>query len=347
VPAAPEAVAKTEADALFSQSLNAAKGILVAVSGGPDSIVMMALLAEWASGKIKLCAATVDHGLRTESADETAMVAAFAKRLKVPHATLHWTSEKPATGVQNAARNARYALLIHHAQQVGCSHIVTAHHADDQAETVLMRLIAGSGIHGLAGMREQTMRDSLVLSRPFLSIPKSRLIATCLARELSYITDPSNSHEQYGRVKIRRLLVPLVREGLTAARLCKLAARAAQADDALTEITEKVVSSLDLKSTGCILQFHWGKVSNHPTEIRLRVLAETLRCFTSLKAQLKLERVETLLADIDLGFSKKTRIRRTLSDLIVTLQSSGLLTITAAPIRKRGRKPHTGTVLDQ
>jgi tRNA(Ile)-lysidine synthase len=310
-------------------------------------MALLALLAERNSGAMPLVAATVDHGLRPEAADEAAMVAAFAKSLNVPHATLHWLGDKPATGIQNAARNARYALLIDHAKRLACSHIVTAHHGDDQAETVLMRLIAGSGIHGLAAMRDAVLRGGLVLARPLLNIPKSRLIATCVARDVPFITDPSNSHGHYGRVKIRRLLAPLEQEGLTAARLCKLAARAAQADDALAEMTQRVISSLDLTSTDCVLQCHWGKVSTHPTEIRLRVLAEAHRRFTSHTAPLKLERLEALLHDIDICFSKKMRVRRTLSDLVVTLQSSGLLTMTAAPTRKRGSKQHTGTELGQ
>jgi tRNA(Ile)-lysidine synthase len=352
VPVVPEAIdnqalGRSEAEALLSAGLSTAQGILVAVSGGPDSMALLALLCEWSGGKLKLRTATIDHGLRPESADEAALVEAFANSLNVPHATLRWVGGKPTTGIQNAARNARYALLAEHADQVECSHIVTAHHADDQAETVLMRLIAGSGIHGLAGMRGEVQRDGFVLSRPFLHIPKSRLIATCAARNIPYVTDPSNNQERYGRVRVRRLLSQLEQEGLTVARLCKLAARAAQADDALAQIAEKVFSSLDFKVTDCILQFQWGKIIDHPKDIRLRVLAEAMRRCLSLDVPLKLEKMEVLLADIDRSFSKQLRTRRTLSDLVLTLQSSGLFTITTAPKRSGGRKTQAGTVLDQ
>ena len=299
-------------------------------------MALLALLAEWRGAKAALVAATVDHGLRPESSQEAEFVASFAKQQNVPHTTLNWTGAKPTTGIQSAAREARYALLVDHAQQQGCSSIATAHHADDQAETVLMRLIAGSGIHGLAGMRGKGMRGGVALNRPLLGIPKSRLTATCVSRGIAYITDPSNSEERYGRVRIRRLLAQLEHDGLTVGRLCKLADRAAEADNALAAIADQVVSGLALKSTECLVQFHWSKVSCQPKDIRLRVLVAVLRRSPAFKNQLRLERVEALLADIDLAFSKQMRTRRTLSDLVLTLQGNGLLTITKAPARKRG-----------
>ena len=308
-------------------------------------MALLALLAEWNGSTTFLFAATVDHGLRSESSQEAELVASFARQQNVPHTTLNWSGAKPTTGIQSAAREARYALLVDHAQLLGCSSIATAHHADDQAETVLMRLIAGSGIHGLAGMRGEVMRAGVALKRPFLSVPKSRLIATCVSRGAPYITDPSNSEERYGRVKIRRLLAELEQDGLTVARLCKLADRAAEANDALDATAKQVFSGLALKSTECLVQFHWNKVSSQPKDIRLRVLLAVLRRSPAFKNQLRLERVEALLADIDLAYSKQLRTRRTLSDLVLTLQSSGLLTITMAPTRKRGTNPRVGTVL--
>ncbi|MEJ1938863.1 tRNA lysidine(34) synthetase TilS, partial [Nostoc sp. NIES-2111] len=157
------------------------KGLLLAVSGGPDSMALLALCAAWANERPDgqprppLFAATVDHWLRPEARDEAAMVAREASRLSVPHSVLDWAGPKPRTGLQEAARQARYALLAEEARRVGATDVVTAHHADDQAETILMRLVRGSGLDGLAGMAAERPLDGVRLVRPLLGIPKSRL----------------------------------------------------------------------------------------------------------------------------------------------------------------------------
>ncbi len=157
---AERAIAK--ANAAFDRVFSDATNILAAVSGGPDSVALLALLADWAKSNgrgIRVFAATVDHGLRPESAQEAADCGRLAAQLGIPHAVLRWEDPKPATGLQESARIARYGLLAAHARSIGATHVATAHHADDQAETVLMRLAAGSGIAGLAAMRETTRLD--------------------------------------------------------------------------------------------------------------------------------------------------------------------------------------------
>ena len=123
--------------------------LLLAVSGGADSLALMHLVHDWhnkQSHTISLHVATVNHDLRVEAADECCFVAEEARRLGIPHRTLVWShSETEAGNIQAKARNARYELLADHAQSLGCKHVVTAHHLDDQAETFLMRLIRGSG----------------------------------------------------------------------------------------------------------------------------------------------------------------------------------------------------------
>ena len=155
---ADEAVRDEEASALFS-GLEDLRGLVLAVSGGSDSTALLVIAARWAEGlekrrkqPPKLLAVTVDHGLRPESAREAAAVKRLARRLGVPHRTLHWRGEKPKTGLQEAARIARYRLLAEAAARAGYEHILTAHTLDDQAETVLFRLARGSGLTGLAGM---------------------------------------------------------------------------------------------------------------------------------------------------------------------------------------------------
>jgi tRNA(Ile)-lysidine synthase len=326
-----------EAAALFSECLAEADGLLIAVSGGPDSMALLALLAAWPQ-KPKLAAATVDHGLRAEAAAEALMVAGFCQNSGIPHTTLHWTGQKPASGLQEAARNARYTLLVRHAKHLGLSRLVTAHHADDQAETVLMRLIAGSGIGGLSGMRPQTMKDSVRHIRPLLAIPKSRLVATCRARSIPFAEDPSNTHEAFGRTRIRKVMPALQGEGLTAERLNRLAARASRADEALEAVTAAALQAADIRTTDCVVQIDWPAIADAPMEIRLRVLEALVHRSKSGGGPLRLERLEALLDAIDSAYHQKARLRRSIIDRIVTLQRHGRLIITAAPPRHRGMK---------
>ena len=148
------------------------------------------------------------------------------------------TRPKPRHGLQEAARRARYALLAQEASRIGAQAVLTAHTCDDQAETVLMRIAAGSGIDGLAGMAARTPLTSgterrIMLARPFLGIAKSRLLAACTTLDLSPVRDPSNTDPRFARARLRQSMTALAAEGLTARRLVRLGARARQAREGL------------------------------------------------------------------------------------------------------------------
>jgi tRNA(Ile)-lysidine synthase len=149
-------VSDSEVESFF-HDLERVPTLVLAVSGGPDSTALMVAAARWRerlkSGP-KLVAVTVDHGLRAESAREAAAVGRLARQLGLAHRTLRWTGKKPSTGLQEAARAARYRLLAKAAREAGAAHILTAHTLDDQAETVLIRLTRGSGLTGLGGMQK-------------------------------------------------------------------------------------------------------------------------------------------------------------------------------------------------
>ncbi len=150
-----KAVSQSEAKSLFA-GLEKCPALVLAVSGGPDSIALMWLAARWRKtlkAPPKLIAVTIDHGLRKEAKREAAGVAKLARKLGLAHRTLRWTGAKPATGLQQAARNARYRLLAEVARKERAGHILTAHTLDDQAETVLIRMSRGSGLRGLAAMQ--------------------------------------------------------------------------------------------------------------------------------------------------------------------------------------------------
>src|SRR6516164_10826116 len=147
-------ISPSEARALFA-GLASAPALVLAVSGGPDSVALMWLMARWRrtlSRGPQLLAVTVDHALRQESAREAREVKQLARALDLPHRTLRWSGAKPKTGVSAAAREVRYRLLAEAARAIRATHVLTAHTRDDQAETVLMRLVRGSGIAGLSAM---------------------------------------------------------------------------------------------------------------------------------------------------------------------------------------------------
>lgn len=181
--------------------------LAVAVSGGADSTALAWLANGWARGRGGDAAAfIVDHGLRAEATAEAALVARRLSRLGLEARILHWQGDKPATGIQDAARQARHRLLAGAAQAEGRLHLLLAHHAGDQAETVLMREMHGSGPLGLAGMSAIVARPWGRLLRPLLAVSKPRLIATCLAGGLEWVEDPSNHAEKFERVSLRQRL---------------------------------------------------------------------------------------------------------------------------------------------
>jgi len=179
----------------------------IAVSGGPDSVALLLLAAAARPGLVE--AATVDHALRAESRAEADTVAALCEQLGVPHSilTVEW-KEKPETAIQERARKARYGLLGKWARDKGLKALLTGHHADDQAETLVMRLLRGAGVKGLAGMRRfvRAPGTQVALLRPLLGWRRSELEKLCADLGLSPVDDPSNADDQFERVRIRQAL---------------------------------------------------------------------------------------------------------------------------------------------
>ena len=228
----------------------AAPAIVLAVSGGPDSIALMWLAARWrrtlARGP-RLIAVTIDHGLRAEAKAEARDVKRLARALDLPHRTMRWTGAKPKTGLPAAARAARYRLLAQAARAGGATHILTAHTRDDQAETLLMRMLRGSGIAGLAAMARQSERDGVLLARPFLHVSKSQLIATLKKAKLGFADDPTNRDPSFTRPRIRTLMPVLAAEGGDTRNLARLASRLARANQAVEVLVDGAERYLALR----------------------------------------------------------------------------------------------------
>lgn len=322
------------------------EALVVAVSGGPDSVALLALLAEWAGpGRPRLLAVTVDHGLRPEATQEAHDVGTLCAGLGVEHRIRRWLGDKPQTGLQEKARTARYALLAEEAKASGATAIVTAHTADDQAETLLMRMTAGSGVTGLAGMAPRSTVNGVVLARPLLGIGKARLVATCEVRGLSFVRDPSNDDPRFARIRWRGLLPELAQIGLSAGRLGQLAARMARADEALERLAVRALAALPAGKEAGRRWFDFACLCREPDEIVIRSLALALEAAQDGDAQaqapLRLARLEDCAQALIAAAREGRALRRTLGGFRLSLAADGVLTLVRESERRRGLHPAT------
>jgi len=263
----------------FASDLDALAGpdgrIGIAVSGCPDSLALLLLANEVRPGRI--AAATVDHRLRPGSRAEAEQVAAICATLAVPLniLTARWT-EPPAANLQARARDERYALLADWAEGEGLAAVATAHHADDQAETLLMRLARGSGIAGLGGARPvRPLTESVALVRPLLGWRKAELAAIVTAAGLVPVDDPSNRDPRHDRARVRQWLADNL--ALDPLRLAASAAWLREADEALAWVVADLAETRLARTAGEIALDPAGL----PPELQRRLL---LAAFAELGA---------------------------------------------------------------
>jgi tRNA(Ile)-lysidine synthase len=347
---ADEAVGEDEANALFDV-LADLRGLILAVSGGPDSTALLVMAAGWAKrveGRRKrapkLVAVTIDHGLRNESRGEAAAVKKLARRLGVAHRTVRWRGKKPRTGLQAAARAARYRLLAEEATRTGFAHIVTAHTLDDQAETLLFRLARGSGLTGLSGMAPLSTLPTnagreISLLRPLLGIPKTRLIATLKARGVDYNDDPSNRDPRFARTRLRDLLPRLAAEGLDAKTLARLGSRMRRAEAAVEFAVGAARTALAPKPwrRHAPIVFAARAFSDLPHEVGLRLLGRAI-AHVGDEGPVELGKLELVYDSLR---TTPPLTRRTLAGALISLRD-GKLTIERAPPRRAAAKRRLG-----
>ena len=262
-----EDVARFRADL---EALAAPARLGIAVSGGPDSLALLLLAHAAFPGRVE--AATVDHGLRPESAAEAAFVADIARNIGVPHATLRaeWPNGAPRTGIQEAAREARYAALADWCADRKLGGLLTAHHADDQAETLLMRLGRGAGLPGLAGIRPDQPLGSCRLLRPLLGWRRDMLRQICDQAGLVPLDDPSNADPRHERSRIRALLGAT--GSLDPGKVALSAAHLLDVEEAIGWLVEEAIRTR-VQIAPDAVSFD---AAGLPREIRRRVLARLI-----------------------------------------------------------------------
>lgn len=270
----------------------------LAVSGGPDSLALLLLCTAARPGPVE--AASVDHGLRPGSGAEADLVADLCARLGVPHTTLvvEW-DVPPSSAIQEQAREARYGALAAWMRESAIGTLLTAHHLDDQAETLLMRLNRGSGVRGLAGMRSESAvpgHPDLRLVRPLLGWRRFELAAICENAGLSPAADPSNDDPRFERVRLRRALSQA--DWLDREALARSASNLAAADEALKWAADGEWSRA-ARADGEGMVY---RPSNAPPEIHRRVVGRIVQGLaTEGPAELRGRELDRLIADLKAG----------------------------------------------
>jgi tRNA(Ile)-lysidine synthase len=331
-------ISVSQAKRLFAD-WKAAPALLLAVSGGPDSIALMWLAVRWRRALTRgprLIAVTVDHGLRREAAREARDVKRLAKALDLPHRTLRWTGVKPKTGLPAAARAARYRLLAQAARAGRATHILTAHTRDDQAETLLMRMLRGSGIAGLAAMARESERDGVLLARPLLDVPKSQLIATLNRAKIAFADDPTNRDASFTRPRLRALMPVLAEEGGDSRNLARLALRLARANAAIEVLADGAERYLALRDRNDASRFGFDATAfaGLAEEIRLRLLKRAIDR-VGHEGPVELGKLEALLGALDQAITDgQPRLKQTLAGAVIGL-AQGRIHVDPAPPRRR------------
>jgi len=268
---------------LFS-SLAEERRVALAVSGGPDSMALLLLADRWRRAQLdageevaEFTVLTVDHGLRPEAAEECRFVVKKAKKLGHKARVLVWEGDKPKTRLQELARARRYQLLATACHSAKISLLMTAHHVEDQAETLLMRLGRGSGLDGLAAIPRKSRRYGLDLLRPLLDLSKQQLLEELQHVGWDYIEDPSNDDRRFERVRLRQCQEELDCLGLSPKMIGLSAKRLGRARRALEAARDSFLAGNAVFSSYGSARVDQLALSDVSEEVALRALARILR----------------------------------------------------------------------
>ena len=307
---------RTATEELTGTPPTADRQLGIAVSGGPDSMALLLLAAQSYPGAI--AAATVDHQLRSESADEAKHVAAICEQLGVPHTIL--TPSEPISGnLQSSAREARYALLEEWRTANRIAWIATAHHADDQLETIMMRLLRGSGVDGLSAIRPANG----AIIRPLLGIRRVELSDYLAAKGIEAISDPSNTDPQFDRVRMRDALASF--PDFEPDRIARSIAALRDASEALDWMTDQTADTHIVEAA----QEAILSPDNLPRELLRRLVS---RCLNLVDPDYhpRGEALDRTIATLSAGKNC------TIGQILCTVEKSGKWRFSDAPPRKTG-----------
>lgn len=260
------------------------KKIAVAVSGGVDSVCLLCWLKEIGADIVCL---HVNHGLRAAADTESEYVRDLCAKLNVPCEIFRWSGDKPTTGIEAAARLARYKFMTDYCHAHGIEYLAVAHQADDQIETFLMNLARGSGLYGLAAMRGESVRDGIKIIRPLLGIYRHELRAWCDENHVKYFIDEMNDDTKYTRVKIRKNRHLLDEKlGISDARILLAIENLARTRRVLDDNVAELVSAVQCRGGA---MFTDSFLFDQGAEIRLKFLGTLIQTIGGNYYQPRLE----------------------------------------------------------
>ena len=244
--------------------------LAVAVSGGVDSISLLLLMYCWSQKvELELSILTVDHNLRTESKLECQYVKNIADAFGLDCHILYWDDPVPK---QNKARAARYGLLTEWCKRKQIKQLLLAHHKNDRAETVLMRLARGSGLDGLCGMQETRYNNGICLVRPLLQFTKVQLIEYVKSKNVEWVEDPSNDDIKYTRTIFRHYISSISNPEQLIHRLGITAAHMGRVKQAMNFYVQQGIRDHVVANKLGYVEIDWASLAMLPTEISMRVL---------------------------------------------------------------------------
>ena len=253
-----------------------------------------------ASQGSKLHAVTVDHGLRAEAAEEANLVQRFCASLDVPHDTLRWDDWDGRGNLQSVARDARYHHMSVWAKERGIDTITLGHTADDQAETVLMRLARRSGVDGLAGIPERTTREDVTWVRPLLAASREELREYLRSEQIGWIEDPSNENLTFDRIKARKALTHLADLGIDVEGLSVVAQNMSKARAALDQETYIAARDIAHVDAGAVV-FDDRDLQLLPDEIQRRLLVQAVNWISGQRYPARRGAVSNMLSGLRKG----------------------------------------------
>ena len=267
--------------------------LAVATSGGADSLALCLLAAQWVSSRSgSLTALTVDHGLRPEAMVEARKIGLWLRERRINHRILTWSGSKPTTGIQQAARQARYQLLSDWCRKNLVLHLLLGHQCDDQAETLLLRLSRGSGFDGLAAMPAIVERDGIRNLRPLLGAPHEALTATLKRFRQPWFEDPSNEDHRFARVRMRQHQALTVVTSAALARSARAIGLARAARDAETSRFLAAAAAIDWRG---FCRLDRPRFADADVDIVRRSLARVIGCVGGAEYPIRRARLARLL----------------------------------------------------
>lgn len=289
---------KFEFQKIIEDLIEPADSVVIGVSGGVDSVVLLDLLAN-SELALTLNVVHVNYGFRGKESDRDEK---FVKKLAEKYSSRFFLArpkglKSTADNVQSAARDLRYDLFIETAQRTGSSKILTAHHADDQAETILSHLMRGSGLSGLSGMQERRqISEGIELVRPLLNFSRKEILTYVASKKLIFVEDSTNKTTKYQRNAIRHELLPtlLKYDPSAVEHLCKMAALLRDEDDAIKHIAIDTADRI-CKQKRDEISFSRADLLSCHVAIRRRFLREAYSRLTGNTADLLADHIEKML----------------------------------------------------